>query len=103
MKPLQPVVCEGQRREKWRAGCQRMNGRPEIVEEAWNGQLERTCRAAGLRLRFKHLHLESGLSKNNGRAESVRSRSDHIRLAAHQEICFRGMLRRVRTPRTFSS
>src|SRR3984885_8804599 len=102
MNPLQPVARQGQRREEWRAGRQRMNGRPEIVEEAWNCQLERTCRAAGLRLSFEHLHLESGLSKNNSCGESVGPCSDYTGSAAHQEICFRRSSR-VRTLLTFSS
>ena len=77
--PLDAVLRQRQRPEGGRDGCERLDGRADVVHEPRQRQLRRSHPAAGHRVRFHHEDLPAGLaparSPQPGRSVRIRSRS----------------------------
>ena len=76
MNPFQTVSLQRQRRKKWGACGERMDGGAEIVKETGQRELESAGGAAGLRLGLEDLNVHAALRQGDGGGEPVRSRAD---------------------------
>ena len=76
LNPFQSVIAQRQRREERRGQRHGMHGRAEVVLKSGKSKGKRTSAAAGLRLSFVDLDLQSRLRQNNGRGQAVGTCSD---------------------------
>ena len=77
MNPLQTVSLQRERRKKWGACSEWMNGGAEIVEEAGQRELEGARGAAGLRLRLEDINVRAALCEGDGGGKAVGSGADY--------------------------
>src|SRR5258708_38224692 len=71
VNPMQNVSLERERRKKWGAGGERMDGGAEIVEETGEGEFECAGGAAWLGLGFEDVDVEIALGEGYGGGEAV--------------------------------
>ena len=77
MHPFEPVIGQWKGVEKGRTGGQRVNRRPEVMEESRQSERQGAASAAGLRLGFEDLDRQAGLGENDGGGEAVGAGADH--------------------------
>jgi hypothetical protein len=78
--PFQPVRRERKAPPERRRNREQMNGRADVVNKAGEGELGRPYSAADGLFRLEHHDLASGSGKDDGRAQTVRPRTDDNRI-----------------------